>query len=535
MLLVVAVAVSAPAQATGDWGRIAEPGPWPAVTRLIAFDGRIWFANSNPYENFNAADVYSFDPASGQARYERGLTSQDLGKPGVFQGRLFWPFEDPRSNFAQGEFAVTDGREWRWNIFTEGVALHVHTMTLCGGAFYAGTGGWNGALQRSSNGLDGWAEVYRHPTPNEGQSQITDLAGYQGRCFFAVTSSDIPGAKLYDWNGSEAKVVPGWPTGSSVDSLTVFENALYAINISSIERTLWRYDGTQAARIELPTEEVLRALAATPDRLLAVTSSPTGGTLWETRDGETWVSLRRIEGERPVAVLGNGEDVYVGTFSTAGKGALWGPTVPTVQDPGPSAVALPPIAVRPVEPQTLTPALSALDLAFQPRADYMAFRRAITSITIPLALTKDPNIGEQFSQRLVSKLPSGRLENFTGQTYNHAEVARWLLLNSIALNGNGRVPVEWLAHPWIAPPRPTEKYFDSGLAAIWAVGLIGQKDQPTIDALIARLGIEGQPGWLIGDIVSALTALTGNRFGIDPQAWIEWWGKARESWPENGG
>ena len=41
----------------------------------------------------------------------------------------------------------------------------------------------------------------------------------------------------------------------------------------------------------------------------------------------------------------------------------------------------------------------------------------------------------------------------------------------------------------------------------------------TLDALIARLDRAGDPDWLAGDLVGALTALTGQRLGYDAAAW----------------
>jgi len=48
---------------------------WPDVSSLIGYDGRLWFVNSRKYVNHNSADVWSYDPATGEARYERHLLS----------------------------------------------------------------------------------------------------------------------------------------------------------------------------------------------------------------------------------------------------------------------------------------------------------------------------------------------------------------------------------------------------------------------------------------------------------------------------
>ena len=63
------------------------------------------------------------------------------------------------------------------------------------------------------------------------------------------------------------------------------------------------------------------------------------------------------------------------------------------------------------------------------------------------------------------------------------------------------------------------------------VGQIGQDDAATIDALVARLDRVDDPLWLTGDVVGALTALTGERFAYDRMAWRDWWETTWAEWP----
>ena len=65
-------------------------------------------------------------------------------------------------------------------------------------------------------------------------------------------------------------------------------------------------------------------------------------------------------------------------------------------------------------------------------------------------------------------------------------------------------------------------------AAPWAMARLGQNDPATLAALIGRLGREGDPDWLTGDLVGALADLTGRRFGYDIEAWRRWW-RARKA------
>ena len=61
---------------------------WPHVSSLIGYGGRLWFVNSRKYVNHNSTDVWSYDPATGGARYERHLLSQDAGDPVIHDGLL---------------------------------------------------------------------------------------------------------------------------------------------------------------------------------------------------------------------------------------------------------------------------------------------------------------------------------------------------------------------------------------------------------------------------------------------------------------
>ncbi len=113
---------------------LAQPGPWPAVHALIGYGERLWFSSGVLYENANGADVYSYDPRSGEARYEAHLFSQAAGDPAVVNGVLYWPSEDPRSSTGRGEFMVTDGDRWTWHFLPQGQAFHVHAMAGQGDA-----------------------------------------------------------------------------------------------------------------------------------------------------------------------------------------------------------------------------------------------------------------------------------------------------------------------------------------------------------------------------------------------------------------
>ncbi|MGF1514430.1 MAG: hypothetical protein ACFB5Z_12155 [Elainellaceae cyanobacterium] len=60
---------------------------------------------------------------------------------------------------------------------------------------------------------------------------------------------------------------------------------------------------------------------------------------------------------------------------------------------------------------------------------------------------------------------------------------------------------------------------------------IGQSDRETISALIQRMTEAEDPLWITGDVVGALSALTGKSFGYDRAAWQVWW---QEKLSDNG-
>jgi hypothetical protein len=125
---------------------------------------------------------------------------------------------------------------------------------------------------------------------------------------------------------------------------------------------------------------------------------------------------------------------------------------------------------------------------------------------------------------LEAPLPERSLTFYGGQVkVGASNLARWNLLWALAQQGGGRVPPDLLAVPWDVPANRPEKYFHPAPAAAWTMAQLGQGDTESLAALMARLNRPGDPDWLAGDIVGALTALTGQRFGHDYGAWRSWW------------
>jgi len=80
-----------------------------------------------------------------------------------------------------------------------------------------------------------------------------------------------------------------------------------------------------------------------------------------------------------------------------------------------------------------------------------------------------------------------------------------------------------LRERWTSKANRAEKYIQPVLAEMWAVRELDQKDDATLAALIAWLDFKEDPKWVTGDVVGALTDLTGKRFGYDRDAWRRWW------------
>lgn len=51
--------------ADSKWEVRAQVGPWPVISQVIGYRGRVWFANSVKGRNHNSADLWSLDPESG--------------------------------------------------------------------------------------------------------------------------------------------------------------------------------------------------------------------------------------------------------------------------------------------------------------------------------------------------------------------------------------------------------------------------------------------------------------------------------------
>lgn len=509
--------------------RLAEIGPWPAISAMIGYRGRLWFVNSVKYRNHNSADLYSYNPATGKTRYEAHLFSQDAGEPTIHRGLLYWPFEDARGSVGRGEFMVTNTKSWRWGFLPEVRAFHVHAMASHKGALYAATSAWRAGLQRSTDGGISWKILYDHGNPSSQVSRIVALISAGGRLYAGLYARYRVGISLLRLEGGTLRPVKGWPNGVGALPLTAWRGQLYAINAASGDRALYRIEGDRIVRITAFDGRFVRDVAGTKEALWAITAYRGGGALWRSGNGLLWRKVQDFTGDRPVDIAVHGGRIYVGVIGRNKKGALFGTMSPQISEAIAPAPALPRrFGTRPAGPPAKL--LGRLDSLMAEQKNYRGHGPEILKTLRALALYRSPAVGQALSERLGRPYPGAMQRMFGGQSRApSARVARWYLLWGLAMNGQGRVPARLIGAPWTVKRNGAEKYLAAPPGAAWAAARLGQRDRATIGALIARLGRTGDPDWLEGDIFGALTVLTGQRLGYNRTAWRQWWRAQRKA------
>jgi len=508
---------------------LARVGPWPVASRLIGYDGRLWLANSVKGVNHNSADIYSYDPLNGALRYERRLFSQDAGQPLVANGRLYWPFEDSRFSLGWGHYLATDGRDWYYGTIPSARIFHTHAMIALGEGLAAATSAWRAGIQVSGDGGVTWREAYDHPTPERRVSRVTGLVTV--RDFVLGQLRGPEGRRLLRFGGVGPTDLPDWPQNEPILGLAVFQDMLYGLVREAGRLSVWRSDGRRSERIAAPRLGWRPVgLAADDGGLWAVSADASGGSLWHSVDGVDWSRRFDITGGEPREVALYAGRPYVAGAGEDGCGILWGPQPPARVEA--KARATPDGAGRVAVQVADWPALGrALDQALAEVGSYAGHGMAIRDLVFRAARAGPP--AGFFEQRLGRGLPDQTLSLIGGAVeVPAADFGRWILLWGMAVAGQGRVPLDLIEAPWSAPANRSEKYFEIAPAAVWAATLAGQDDRVTVDALIGRLDRPGDPDWLRGDVVGALTALTGQRFAYDVTAWRAWWAGAAAGWPE---
>ncbi|HUT51504.1 MAG TPA: hypothetical protein VM325_19420 [Alphaproteobacteria bacterium] len=494
---------------------------------MIGYRGRLWFANSVKWEDHNSADLYSYDPGKGTVRYEAHLFSQDAGDPTIHRGLLYWPSEDPRWSMGRGEFMATNGRDWRWGFLPQMRAFHIHAMASHDGALYAATSAWRAGLQRSRDGGESWTVLHRHTNPVRQISRIVALTSHKGALYAGLFARYRVAPSLLRLEGGKLAPVAGWPGGHGALPLTSWRGHLYASNAAPAGRSLWRTDGVQHERITAPNGYFVRDIAGGAGALWAITVHRGGGSLWRSGNGRAWIRIQEFKGARPVDVAVFAGRVYVGTIGPAKRGGLWGPKPPaSPRVATPRSLNLAPMPPRKRHPlgRPISAVLADLDRLMADAKTYRNHARPIQAILRDLAATRSLAVGRALATRLKRTYPTALQSMFGGRSKVPTDrMARWYLMWAVVMNGNGVIPRKLLTAPWTARPNGAQKYLSPPPGAAWAMARLGQRDPMTITALIGRLGRPGDPPWLDGDIVGALTMLTGRRFGYDRVRWRRWW------------
>jgi hypothetical protein len=250
------------------------------------------------------------------------------------------------------------------------------------------------------------------------------------------------------------------------------------------------------------------------------------GALWHSGDGRRWRRVQDLPGGRPVDVTIYQGRVYVSGSGTDGRGILWGPPASSspIVTPGPPPAWPSPPAPGPVDWPTATADLNKV----VPSPE--TYRTHLRDLAYLWALAGPPP--EFFEAALDSPFPDRTVSMFGGKLRPGAvNLGRHILLWGMGVAGRGRVPVALLERPWVHVSNGPQKWFDSLPMALFAVSWTGQNDLATVASLIGRLDRAADPAWLRGDIVGALSAVTGKRFGTDIGAWRRWWSEAEKEWP----
>ncbi len=505
---------------------LAKVGPWPEVSRLIGYDGRLWFANSVKGRNHNSADLYSYDPESGQTRYETQLFSQDAGRPLVAEGVLYWPFEDARFSLGWGHYVATDGQVWRQGTIPSARAFHTHAMAQLDGTLVAATSAWRAGLQVSNDNGVTWQSVYEHPTEEGRVSRIVELRSQGNYLIGRLAGRNLRGLLRFD--GEQVVALPGWPNDDRVTALTSGRGWLYGLVQQSGNPVLWRSNGEVSERLgRIPADWRVSGLAADNENLWAVGVSNGQGWLWQSRAGKRWRAHSKLEGGRPREVATYAGQIFVAGAGDNGHGILWGPREPISIETEVTGKLAPPAAPIDGNWQDTAPSLQHNLAQSGSGGDQRARLRDMVFYLAKSAAPANalsPALADLAGTETVS-LIGGAVE------ISRATLARWILLWGNGLAGRGEIPKDLLSRPWTTAPNPSEKYFDPQPIAIWAAGQVGQRDRHTISILIDRLFAASDPTWLKGDIVGALTRLTGQRFAHDYDAWRNWWKREKVTCP----
>jgi hypothetical protein len=510
---------------------LTQTGPWPVASRLIGYNGRLWFANSVKGVNHNAADIWSIDLISGKKRYERSLFSQDAGLPLVYNGLLYWPFEDALLSFGNGIIGVTDGENWSRMVIPGTPIYHSYEAINWRGHLLALAAAGDTALHRYL-GHDGgpdlnnaqWQSIVRHTAPRGKIARLKELTHFNGAVYAVLR--DGKKRRLARWSGEDGArfedVLP-WPRYKYLNGLTVHKGALYALVGRGAAREIWRHDGQTSYRVG-PSGR-FADLASDGDTLWLAGFD---GQLLSSIDGSDWQRHKRLEGGRPITLNIIDGGLFAAGRGDDGRGIIWWQ----------KGHALHPATPRDDRAQQWAEGLTAkapsnADIDWQAKgaaidrllADpqtFISYRGGPLGDALKFALENNAPQGF-FADRLRADIADSAYQGFgSGAQTGTADLAQMLILSAMAEARHSQVPHALILKPWRSKANSYEKYIEPSMAAIHAAGRAQQGDKATVAALLKRLDYKDDPDWLRSQIIGALTAATGQHFGYDIAAWQRW-------------
>lgn len=493
---------------------LAQTGPWPVASRLIGYRGKLWFANSVKGRNHNSADIWSFNPRTSEVRYERHLYSQDAGHPLVYNGLLYWPFEDALQSAGNGIVEVTDGKTWKPLVIPNPPIYHTSQLLEWDNGLLAITGTRNAGMQLSKDAGRTWQEFYIHPTPSTHVSRLKEVLVFAGKTYAALNDAKVK--RLVRWTGSGFRTVGGWPLNRYFNGLTVHRDWLFGIVGRGREREIWRFDGRRAIRVGFKGPFV--DLTSDGEQIWLVAND---GRLWSSASGQTWKNHGDLQHGRPTSIQAVAGGIYAAGEGDDGRGIVWGPRDHIIpeEDAPPALVSQQPSEKVAMDWQAVAQEIDSLLAA---RSTYTAVQSGRLRALISQASANGAPSGF-FSERLNVKIPDIRISAFGGNLELRAEdYAHALILGGMEQSERAEVPIRFLSDRWTSPSNSYEKYFEIELSALRAVAASGQNDRATLSALLKRLDYEDDPPWFRSQIIGTLTAISGQHFGYNIPAWQKW-------------
>ena len=407
--------------------------------------------------------------------------------------------------------------------------MHTHASAEWRGKLVVAMAGWNAALAASEDAGESWRVLANDPPATGSFHRYNDLAVLGDRLFVRHWSRTGPDLKEY--RDGQLIPVPGWPQNRDFSKLVQYGSALYGIVYANNGPSqLWRITDKPAQQVHPLNRGVdMQLLANDGEALWIVGRSADGGQLWKSTDGGHFAQVATFRGGSAQSVVARAPgEIYVGGEGVDGRAILWGPRSKAALIGGDTASL--PRSNHQSDPAFDVDANRASLLThLKDMRSYerhgLSLRQAIASV-----LAKKPPQGF-FASLLDAAMPAEGIEVFGGQFEVAArDMASWYLIAAIARNRERSVPPGLLLQPWQQHSNRPQKWFDPLLIALHAVQLSGQNDRATMDALISRLGQQGDPDWLSSQVTGTLAAVSGERFAYDHESWRNWWASARASW-----